>query len=70
VAKDQRSAGLYDARTLEPLLLLPTGTLPLALSQNGRYLAASLDARYLQVWDLTEVRQKFRELGLDWALKQ
>jgi hypothetical protein len=44
--------------------------LPLALSQNGRYLAASLDARYLQVWDLTEVRQQLRELGLDWALKQ
>src|SRR5207244_6003472 len=37
LTKDQRSAGLYDARTLEPLLLLPTGMLPLALSPDGQH---------------------------------
>jgi hypothetical protein len=47
-------------------VLLPTGTLPLALSADGRRLAVSVDARRLQVWDLDEVRARFRELGLDW----
>jgi len=47
-----RAVGLRDARTAEPLLPLPTGTLPLALSLDGRHLAASADARRVQVWDL------------------
>jgi WD40 repeat protein len=63
---DFRDAGLYDARTAEPLLPLPPNTRPLALSPDGRSLAVSVDARRVQVWDLAEVRQRLRELGLDW----
>ena len=62
-----RDAGLYDARSIEPLLPLPTGTLPLALSPDGRHLAVSVDARRMQVWDLVEVRKRLSELGLDWG---
>src|SRR5204863_7875863 len=36
LAKDFRTAGLYDAHTLKLLLPLPTGMLPLALSPDGR----------------------------------
>ncbi len=60
------TAGLYDTRTLEPLLPLPTGTLPLALSPDGRFLAVRVEFRYLQLWDLEDVRRHLRELGLDW----
>lgn len=67
LTKDQRTAGLYDARTLEPLLLLPTGMLPLALSPDGQHLAVSVDAQRLQLWDMGEVRHQLRALGLDWA---
>jgi WD40 repeat protein/predicted Ser/Thr protein kinase len=67
LTKDQRSAGLYDARTLEPLLLLPTGMLPLALSSDGQRVAVSVDAQRLQLWDLAALREQFRELGLDWG---
>ena len=66
LTKDQRTAGLYDARTLEPLLPLPAGMLPLALSPDGDRLAVSVDAQRLQVWDLAAVRDQLRELGLDW----
>jgi WD40 repeat protein len=65
---DLRTAGLYDATTLEPLLSLPTGTLPLALSPDGRRLAVSVDMRHLQVWDLEDVQNQLRELGLDWRM--
>jgi WD40 repeat protein len=64
-----RDAGLHDARTAEPLLPLPTGTLPLALSPDGRHLAVSVDARRVQVWDLAEVRRQLRAIGLDWEKK-
>jgi hypothetical protein len=67
LAKDPRNAGLYDARTLEPLLLLPTGMLPLALSADGQRVAVSVDAQRLQVWDLAALREQFRQLGLDWG---
>jgi WD40 repeat protein len=67
LSKDLRTGGLHDARTLEPLLPLPTGTLPLALSPDGRYLAVSEDLRRLQLWDLVEVRKQLRQLGLDWS---
>lgn len=67
LTKDLRAAGLYDARTLEPLLLLPEGMLPLAVSADSRHLAVSVDAQRLQVWDLAEVRRRLREIGLDWA---
>jgi WD40 repeat protein len=65
--KDWHSAGLYDARTIEPLLLLPKGMLPLALSPDGRHLAVSVDARRLQVWDLSEIRKQLHTFGLDWV---
>jgi WD40 repeat protein len=68
--KDWRTAGLFDARTLEPWLLLPARMLPLALSANGRQLAVSADARRLQVWNLDEIHARFRELGLDWEIAQ
>ena len=67
LTKDQRNAGLYDARTLEPLLLLPTGMLPLALSVDGQRLAVSVNAQRLQLWDLAALRGHLRELGLDWG---
>jgi WD40 repeat protein len=67
LTRDMRTAGLYDARTVEPLLLLPTGMLPLALSPDGQRLAVSVEARRLQVWNLAELRSRLRELGLDWA---
>ncbi|HUC85208.1 MAG TPA: serine/threonine-protein kinase [Candidatus Acidoferrales bacterium] len=62
-----RTAGLHDARTFEELLPLPAGTLPLAVSPDGRFLAASVDSQQLQVWDLSEVRSRLAELGLDWT---
>ena len=62
-----REAGLYDARTLEPRLLLPTGMLPLAVTRDGRHLAVSIDGQRLQVWDMAALREQFRQLGLDWS---
>jgi hypothetical protein len=62
-----RKAGLYNARTLEPRLLLPAGMLPLAVTRDGRHLAVSIDGQRLQVWDLAALRAQFRELGLDWG---
>lgn len=67
LTKDYRNAGLYDLRAFELLLPLPQGTLPLALSPDGRLLAASVDARRVQVWDVTELRRQFRALDIDWA---
>ncbi|HXJ60702.1 MAG TPA: protein kinase [Verrucomicrobiae bacterium] len=69
LAKDLRTAGLYDARTLEPLLLLPPGMLPLALSQDGHQLAVSVDGRRLQVWDLPALRAELAKAGLDWSVE-
>jgi WD40 repeat protein len=66
LVRDSLNGGLVDARTFEPLFLLPTGTLPLALSPDGRHLAVSVNARRLQLWDLAEVRRQLRDLGLDW----
>jgi WD40 repeat protein len=66
LARDSRTAGLYDAQTLQLLLPLPVGTLPLAASRNGRYLAACVDGRRLQVWDLFEVQGHLKDLGLPW----
>jgi WD40 repeat protein len=61
-----RTGSLHEARTAEPLLPLPANTLPLALSPDGRHLAVSVDARRVQVLDLAQVRERLRELGLDW----
>ena len=69
LTKGLREAGLYDARTLEPRLLLPAGMLPLAVTPDGRHLAVSIDGQRLQVWDLAALREQFRELGLDWSLE-
>lgn len=66
LTENYRTAGLFDARTLRPLMPLPTGMLPLALSADGRWLAVSVDSRKLQVWDVTEVRRQLAGLGLDW----
>jgi hypothetical protein len=66
LTKDYRIAGLYHARTLQLLLPLPVGTLPLAVSHEGRHLAVSVDSRRLQVWDLVEVKTFLGGLGLDW----
>jgi WD40 repeat protein len=63
---DARTAGLYHSATLKPILMLPTGMLPLALSADGRQLAVSVHGQHLQAWDLIAVREKLRELGLDW----
>jgi WD40 repeat protein len=66
LSKDLRTGGLHDARDLELLLPLPPGTLPLALSPDGRHLAVSVDLRRLQLWDLAELRKQLAQLGLDW----
>ncbi len=60
-------AGLYAAGTLKPLLLLPTGMVPLAFSADGQQLAVSVDGRRLQLWDLVALRKLLREMGLDWT---
>ncbi len=65
--KDRRNAGFYDARTLEPLLLLPIGMQPLALSPDGQRVAVSVDAQRLQLWDLAALREQLHTLGLDWV---
>jgi WD40 repeat protein len=67
LTKDLRTGGLYKARTLEPLLMLPTGTLPLALSADGRQLAVSVEMQRLQVWDLAALRAELASLGLEWS---
>lgn len=66
LSTDWRSAGLYDARTVEPILPLPRNTVPLAVSRDGRHLAVSVDLRRMQVWDFGELRRQLRGLGLDW----
>jgi hypothetical protein len=63
---DLRTAGLYDANTLECLLPLPSGVLPLAVSRDGRFLAVSVDLRYLRIWDLAGIKLQLADLGLDW----
>src|SRR5437899_2468234 len=52
LTSDRRTAALRNTRTLEVLLPLPPGTLPLALSGDGRHLAVSVDLRRVQLWDL------------------
>jgi len=66
LTRDFHTAGLYDAQTLQLLLPLPLGTLPLAASPNGRYLAASVDSTRLQVWDMEEVKHCLKDLRLEW----
>jgi WD40 repeat protein len=67
LSADFRAACLYDARTITPLLPLPGGTIPLAVSRDGRRLAVSLDGRRLQLWDLVVARAQLARLELDWG---
>jgi WD40 repeat protein len=61
-----RDTALHDRKTLEPVLPLPANVLPLALSADGHKLAVSVDDHLVQIWDLPQLREHFRELGLDW----
>lgn len=61
-----RDTALCSRKTLEPILPLPSNVIPLALSSDGRQLAVSVDDQRVQVWDLGELREHFRKLGLDW----
>jgi WD40 repeat protein len=67
LTRDYRTAALYDARTITPLLPLPPGMLPLAVSRDGRFFAVSVDSRRLQVWDLDVIHDEFRKVGIDWS---
>jgi WD40 repeat protein len=62
-----RSMGLHDQRTLEPLLLLPAETTPVAVSPDNQFLVVSIDRRRVQIWYLPELRQEFQRLGIDWV---
>lgn len=66
VVESIRSGALLDARTLEPLLPLPTWTHPLAMSTDSRYLAVDVESRRVQLWELPDVRARLRGLGVDW----
>lgn len=57
-------AGLYDRRTLKPQLFLPAEMVPMAISSDSRCLAVSVNDQFMQVWDLAELRQHFRDLGI------
>ena len=67
LTKTGRESGLYDARTLEPLLLLPTGMVPLAISPDDERVVVGVDTERLELWDLPEIRNQLRALGLDWV---
>lgn len=61
LSKDYSDGGLYDLRTLQPLILLPIGMVPLALSADGKQLAVAVDNRRLQVWNIAAVRAQLAE---------
>ncbi len=66
LAANLRQASLRDAHTFEVLLPLPAGVFPVALSPDGRKLAASVEARRVLIFDLPVIRRQLRELDLDW----
>lgn len=66
LAANQRFACLHDPRTLEPRLPLPSAMAPLAVSPDGRFLAAAADSRRLEVWDLARLREQLGSLGLEY----
>lgn len=70
LTRDYRSGGLYNLEGTQPFLPLPSGMLPLALSHDGRFLALSVDARRIQLWDMDVIHREFRKLGIDWASPQ
>src|SRR5690349_22204944 len=47
-----------DARVIERLRFSP----------DGSHLAASTQGRVIQLWDLRAIRDKLREMGVDWDL--
>lgn len=61
-----RNGTLLDRRTLEPVLPLPKGFLPLALSPDGRHLAVSVEGRNVELWSMEDLRRQLAELGLNW----
>jgi WD40 repeat protein len=67
LVKDTRLTSLHDASSLEPLLPLPPGVLPLTVSPDGEYLAVAVEGPHLQLWSIKQVRNALRELGLDWT---
>jgi WD40 repeat protein/predicted Ser/Thr protein kinase len=67
LVRDARTAALHDMRTFETLLPLPSGTIPLAVTPDGRQLVVSVDGHRLQLWDLEKAQTQLRELGLDWS---
>lgn len=70
LATEFHGGGLHDARTGQLLLPLPANTVPLAVSPDGRRLAASVGPGRVQLWDLELMHAKLRELGLDWQARE
>jgi WD40 repeat protein len=66
LAKNLVTGGLYDSVKFEPLMLLPNGMFPLALSRDGAQLAVSVEGRYAQIWDMNTLRLELAKLGLQW----
>lgn len=66
MAKNFRNTGLYSSKDFKPLLPLPKGMLPIALSEDGCKLAVSVEGRRIQVWDMVTLRRELSALGLDW----
>jgi WD40 repeat protein len=66
LTRDFSHASLYDVRTNNPLLPLPRGVLPQAISPDGKLLAVTVDGEQLQLWDLRQLRAWLRQLGIDW----
>lgn len=67
LSRDLREAGLYEPVSLQPLLPLPTGMIPLAVSPDSQRVVVSVDSQRLQIWDISIVRSQLRELGIDWS---
>jgi WD40 repeat protein len=68
--RQNREIQLLDAATLRELTrLVPADPQPityLAFSPDGRRLAASCSTHVVQVWNLARIRERLRELNLDW----
>jgi WD40 repeat protein len=72
IAVDSRVIQLLDSETGDPLAFLtaPDGQnlFGLAFSPDGQTLAAAVQSHAVtQLWDLGRLRQRLRELHLDWA---
>lgn len=62
---------LIDTATGKELATLPAATHILnrcAFSPDGRFLAVASTEHHALIWDLTKLRGKLRELGLDWTV--